>query len=88
MLKEYILINLLKDFYLRFISLNFNKFIEFILFNKFILIFILFTYISILFDRRFKRKNKIFILIFLIIVIIILNLYEYKDLNLFIRELY
>jgi hypothetical protein len=87
MLEEYIF-NLLKDFYLRFISLNFNNFIEFILFNKFILIFIFFTYILILFDRRFKIKNKIFILIFLIIVIILLNIYEYKDLNLFIRELY
>lgn len=83
----YIITNCI-DFYIRFISLSFFKFSLFLIYNKFILLFLFITYIFIIFDSRFRLKNKIFILILFILLIILLKMYDYMDLNLFIKELY
>lgn len=72
------------DFYIRLISLTFDKFYLFFCINKFILLFIFIIYVLIIFDDRFKLKNKLFILFFMIF----LNIYDYMDLHIFIKELY
>lgn len=76
------------DFYTRLISLTFDKFYLFFCINKFILLFIFITYVLIIFDDRFKLKNKLFILLFILFFMIFLNIYDYMDLHIFIKELY
>lgn len=76
------------DFYTRLISLTFDKFYLFFCINKFILLFIFITYVLIIFDDRFKLKNKLFILFFILFFMIFLNIYDYMDLHIFIKELY
>jgi hypothetical protein len=76
------------DFYSRLISLNLDTYYLFFFNNKIILIFFLITYILIIFDNRFRLSNKFLILIFFLLSITFLNMYEYVDLHIFIRELY
>ena len=76
------------DLFKKLSCLNIYILYDFILFNRIILLFIFFTYLGICFDSRFKLNRKLLILIFIILVLLLCNIYEYKDLNIFFKELY
>ena len=76
------------DLFKKLSCLNIYILYDFILFNRIILLFIFFTYLGICFDSRFKLNRKLLILIFTILVLLLCNIYEYKDLNIFFKELY
>ena len=66
---------------------NFVGLIKYIFINKNILLFLLFVYIGILLDKRFKLKNKIFI--FFAFILFILIMFIFKGVNsLLIKDIF
>lgn len=76
------------DFIGRILSLDFDILGNFIYNNIFLLSFILFTYLGIIVDSRFRFKNKIFIFFALSFFILLSIIFEYRDLHLFFRDLF